>query len=69
MMEPDTSGLVPGISRHRFRRGGRMDTRNKSGYDGGACPEPVEGGRSDMTEEPVLSLSKGAFGHDGGAHA
>ena len=21
-----------------------MDTRNKSGYDEGACPEPVEGG-------------------------
>ncbi len=24
--------------------GGRMDTRNKSGHDGRACPEPVEGG-------------------------
>ena len=28
-------GLVPGISLHRFSQGGRMDTRNKSGYDGG----------------------------------
>ena len=28
---------------------GRMDTRNKSGYDGEACPELVEGGRSGLT--------------------
>ena len=34
-------GLVPGISLHRFSQGGRMDTRNKSGYDGGRRrPEP-----------------------------
>ncbi len=37
-------GLVPGISLHRFSRGGRMDTRNKSGHDERACPEPAEGG-------------------------
>ena len=50
MAEPDSNGLVPGIHAAALWEAVEGDARNKSGHD--------ERGRSAMTKEPALSLSK-----------